>query len=362
MEGLVRDEQGTVKLRLAKEIIFLPENKIRIQLHHGVRWSDGSELLAEDFIESWRRLLTRCKVIDEAKFFFPIRNARAFCTGKRSFSSVGIKAPSSDALEIQLASPSSDFAISLARKIFWPRHREASKALTLGPFTQAGAGLYRRNGNYFGQLPLAESIQFLAIANAEERSQLFREGFAEILEDLPERQIPLFYATPELVFVPTHKDIWLGFSSQARQLGSIETRRALLAAFHPKEALELLKLPLLDLLPPTKGPQQLSPIKVALSWEKEPNLAPIAENLAAQWAAKLGAEVELVPPTQSHPPAGAYLFTQIAKEPPSSPPREESYLRTPLFRRGRPCLRSNQVEGLVMGSDGEWEFEKLKWR
>jgi oligopeptide transport system substrate-binding protein len=75
----------------------------RFHLRPGVRWTDGQPLVAQAFVDSWRRLLDPETRSANAYHLFDIENARAFNEGKlKDFSTVGVRAVDDLTLEVKL--------------------------------------------------------------------------------------------------------------------------------------------------------------------------------------------------------------------------------------------------------------------
>jgi oligopeptide transport system substrate-binding protein len=74
------------------------------------RWSDGTALIAQDILFSWRRLLNPRLAASNASLFFCIENAQAFNEGKIvDFKAVGIKATNNHTVVFKLAYPTPYF-------------------------------------------------------------------------------------------------------------------------------------------------------------------------------------------------------------------------------------------------------------
>ena len=76
------------------------------RLRSDARWSDGSPLTAEDFVNSFRRVLSTGLASGNANLFFPVSGANAFRQGEiTDFSLVGFQAVSDRILTVSLESP-----------------------------------------------------------------------------------------------------------------------------------------------------------------------------------------------------------------------------------------------------------------
>ena len=79
-------------------------------LRAGTAWTDGTPVSAQDFVESWQRVLTPETGADYANLMFIIRGARAFSEGQeKDFSKVGVTALDEKTLRVELENPTPYF-------------------------------------------------------------------------------------------------------------------------------------------------------------------------------------------------------------------------------------------------------------
>lgn len=79
-------------------------------LRSGSTWSDGKPVTAQDFVDSWRRVLTPSTGADYANLMFIIRGARAFFEEpEKDFAKVGVQALDERTLRVQLENPTPYF-------------------------------------------------------------------------------------------------------------------------------------------------------------------------------------------------------------------------------------------------------------
>jgi oligopeptide transport system substrate-binding protein len=108
MEGLVAiGPKMKVEPALARKWTVNPGGTIyTFQLRDDVVWSDGAPLKAQQFVDSWKRLLSPEFQASYAYLLFDIVNAEAFHTGKISdFKEVGVKALDDHTLQVKLRAP-----------------------------------------------------------------------------------------------------------------------------------------------------------------------------------------------------------------------------------------------------------------
>src|SRR5215211_7821993 len=80
-EGLtLLDERTTNPLPAAAESWSVsPDGLVwTFRLREGLRWSNGDSLSADDFIQSWRRILNPAFAADNAWYLFALKNAEAY--------------------------------------------------------------------------------------------------------------------------------------------------------------------------------------------------------------------------------------------------------------------------------------------
>ena len=88
-------------------------------LRAGSRWSNGTPLTAEDFVASWRRILTPSLASSNASLLYVLQGAEAFAKGgAMDFAQVGVKAVNANTLRVTLAQPTPYF-LSLLTHTAW---------------------------------------------------------------------------------------------------------------------------------------------------------------------------------------------------------------------------------------------------
>ena len=108
MDGLLLlDASLRVRPALAQSWTVSPNGRTyTFKLRPGVKWSDGVPLKAQDFVYSWRRLLSPETGAAYAYFLFDIEGAEWYNKGElKDFDSVGIKAVDDLTFQIKLTKP-----------------------------------------------------------------------------------------------------------------------------------------------------------------------------------------------------------------------------------------------------------------
>ncbi len=90
----------------------------------GTRWSNGDPLTADDFVYSFRRILTPAFAATYSYMLWPIRNAEAFNAGRiTDFSKVGVDAPDPATLRVTLERPTPYLPVLASHNTWLPVHR-----------------------------------------------------------------------------------------------------------------------------------------------------------------------------------------------------------------------------------------------
>ncbi len=120
MDGLLEyDSKLNLSAALAESWTVSPDGRVyRFTLRPNVRWSDGVILRAQDFVDSWKRLLSPQTGGPYAYLLFDLEGAEYYNKGALSdFKLVGVKAIDDRHLEVRLVRPVSYW---LGLLTFWP--------------------------------------------------------------------------------------------------------------------------------------------------------------------------------------------------------------------------------------------------
>ena len=120
-------------------------------LREGLRWSNGEPLTADDFVQSWRRMLSPSLASEYAYLLYPIRGAQPFTEGKASDpSTIGASAPDARTVRIELERPTPYLPVLVALPPWYPVNPRV-----LGKFgAMASRGTpWTRPGNLVGNGP-----------------------------------------------------------------------------------------------------------------------------------------------------------------------------------------------------------------
>jgi ABC-type oligopeptide transport system substrate-binding subunit len=175
------------------------------QLRDDALWSDGSSVVADDFVASLRRALSPDSQSPYAFLLYPILNAQAVVVGEQPLSALGVQALDSKTLAIQLHSPTDYFPGILAMPIAFPLFQ--GQALDARRFSDPA--FFVGNGPYVLKERQVESrirleknprfraagtvnvqiVDYLPVQDPDAEYRMYRAGDLDITATIPPAQI-----------------------------------------------------------------------------------------------------------------------------------------------------------------------------
>ena len=253
-EGLtVLDEASTKPVPAAAERWEVSEDRLTWTFHlrPTLKWSNGSPLSAQDFVSSWRRLLTPSVGAENAYYLYAVKNAEAFHKGRlRDAAEIGVAAADDHTLVVTLERPTPYFAMLTAQPCTYPVPKDvlekfgAARARGTAwsrPGNHVGNGPFMlkewrpnarvvvvRNPHYWGfpSVRLRE-IQFFPTESPDVDERSFRAGQRHATFTLPLSRVGAWQDKPELRRDPFLQTLFLRFNTTREPLLVPNVRQAL---------------------------------------------------------------------------------------------------------------------------------------
>lgn len=126
MQGLVKEnESGNIVCDAALEYNVSGDGKVyTFVLQKALKWSDGSQVVAEDFAFALKRIFFKETLTPNKSAFLCIKNAQSIVDGDKDIDSLGVRALSDIVLEIELESKNPRFLYTLATTAAYPCDEE----------------------------------------------------------------------------------------------------------------------------------------------------------------------------------------------------------------------------------------------
>jgi oligopeptide transport system substrate-binding protein len=224
-------------------------------LRADAQWSDGKPVTSDDFLGSWRRMLTPAMASVAASQLYIIWGAEAFNRGDGDFSKVGIAAPDPRTLSVSLSHPAPWFPSVLSSPAWLPvpvAHypRELPTPAEANTWSQPGTWVgngpfvlkewkrgqeivVSRSPTYWdaGRVRLSE-IHFHPFDSLDSEERSFRSGQLHVTEALPPGRIDAYRSdSPALLRVdPLLGTYFMRLNVRRPGLGDARVRLALALA------------------------------------------------------------------------------------------------------------------------------------
>lgn len=311
------------------------------RIRKDVYWNDGKPLTADDFIYSWKRLLTPDTAADYAYFLYDIVNAREFNTGEISdFGKVGVKAVDKNTLKIDLREPAVYFPSLLTFMSTFPMREdvveehgeswtEPGNIVTLGAYEIKSWKhhdhiIIEEYDNYWGDPPRdVKRVKMIMNQNPTSTLALYESGELDFLDStgLPLLEIPRLKNSDEFVSKLAYRGSYIAFNVKKKPFDDVRVRRAFAHAIDRKSIVNLLQgagIPSSSWIPekmfahnpdiglkfdPEKGAALLKEAgypegrgfpETSFLYPDVSNNRIVAEALQSMWKSHLGVEVSLV--------------------------------------------------------------------
>ncbi|MBL9216613.1 MAG: peptide ABC transporter substrate-binding protein [Opitutaceae bacterium] len=226
-------------------------------LRPNLQWSDGEPLTADDFVQSYRRMLTPSLGSEYSYLLWFVKGAEEYNQGKLTdFRQVGFKAPDARTLVVELKSPTPFLLQIIASHYAWTpvpvkviaRHGPVDQRRNpwTRPGNNVGNGPFRlkewtpnqkivveRNPHYWDAAAVKlDRIEFLAIDDIAAEERMFRTGQIHKTNELPLAKIDTYRREhPEVLRIEPYLGVsYYYFNVQRPPFTDKRVRRALALA------------------------------------------------------------------------------------------------------------------------------------
>lgn len=168
-------------------------------LKEKLKWSDGSNLTATDFIQSYQLFLNHKSNNPRKDLFYNVKGAKEFSENKNSWSQVGIKSINSSTIEFILIKPDPDFEFVLSQTLTAPIKKivkidDFKNMPTTGPFQiedykkNSKQITFKRNPHYHRKVTPIK-IAWIYLTEDTLQIPLYLNNEIDLVKRLPTSQI-----------------------------------------------------------------------------------------------------------------------------------------------------------------------------
>jgi oligopeptide transport system substrate-binding protein len=344
-EGLTAESvDGTVVPGVAASWTVDPTGRrYEFYLRHDARWSNGAPVRAQDFVNTWRRVVDPKQASPVADNLRIILGADAIIAGRADVSSLGVSAPRDDVLAVVLTRPTPYFPQLLTHYSTFPVFSESAAkshdartwvsngAYVLSSWTPGGTLQLSKNPSYWDQdhVQIA-NVVYVPVPDENAEWLRYRAGELDLTQSVPAAALASIgeERLGELHLAPFLGTMYYAFNLRAapfknnvdlrKALAMAIDRRAILATVLPfgqKPAFgfvpngtwnyqpqswdwadmpDVKRIVKAQRLYANAGYSRQAPLHLKLLFNSSPSIKQIAIATAAMWKETLGVETELI--------------------------------------------------------------------
>ncbi|WP_394524452.1 peptide ABC transporter substrate-binding protein [Lacrimispora sp. JR3] len=213
-------------------------------LRDGLKWSDGSDFTADDFVYSWKRLADPMTAAPySADMLSMIKGYEEAAKG--NLDALGVSAPDPKTLVVELASPCVYFDKIVTHASMAPVKKDVIESngdqWTLTPETYISNGplkmtewvpgshiTFAKNENYWNADKVTlNSLKFVLMEDSNAAYSAYQTGEVQMIRDVPTEEIPGLKDSPDFHLEPRMATSYTIFNTQKAPFDNVKVRKAL---------------------------------------------------------------------------------------------------------------------------------------
>lgn len=211
-------------------------------LRDGIKWSDGQDVTAQDFVFSWQRLVNPETAADYSYMIDCVVNANAIMNGEMDPSELGVSAPDDKTFVVTITSDLPYFTEICAFPATFPVREDivSDSQWTYSPDTYISNGAYKMtsrvtnseivmepNENYYGVDTLGPTkITFKLMDDANAMLSGFNSGELDFIESMPTDEVAGLLASGDLKIVDYIGTYYVCYQTQKAPFDDPRVRQA----------------------------------------------------------------------------------------------------------------------------------------
>jgi oligopeptide transport system substrate-binding protein len=342
-EGLATETPtGEVQPGVAASWSISPDGAIfTFTMRPTAKWSNGNRVRAQDFVNSWRRVVDPKHASPVADLLRPISHAAEIIAGKEPPTELGVFAPNDETLVVHLKQPAPYFLQVLTHTATFPIYSEEAAAAhngrdwvsngsyVLTSWVPGSSINLTKNVQYWdrGRVQIDE-VQYLPIPDENSELNQYRAGQLEVTQSVPPSALPLVRKEypNELLVAPFLGTVYYGINLHSRKY-PLKVRQALTMAIDRKILENTILIfgqsPAYGFVPPgtwnyepqswqwksLSNPERIAqaralyasagystskPLHLRLLYNENPAIKRMSIAIASMWKETLGIETELI--------------------------------------------------------------------
>ncbi|MFN7262460.1 MAG: ABC transporter substrate-binding protein [Pseudobdellovibrionaceae bacterium] len=210
---LLEYHNGELKEGLAEKCTYKKEKLISCDLKPDLKWSDGSAMKAQDFVDSYRNYLNPQKPGLRPDLFFNLLNAEKVLRGELPPTRLGVRAKSDRVLEFQLLEADREFIFHLAHLFYAPEKANLfSGPYQIHSWKKGDRIILTSNVHFWEKNTQRPQVEFLTVTEDTTALNLYEKDEIQFLRRLPTLFVPKFRKRKDYLEVPLIRFDYIGFS------------------------------------------------------------------------------------------------------------------------------------------------------
>lgn len=287
MRGLYSysNERGLLK-EGAESCLFVNPLKLVCKLHDTF-WSDGTKIESQDYVRSFRRLVSSRTKTPTVELLKRVKNALNIFLGTAPVEKLGVRAEGKNSLVIDFESPDPDFLYKLTASVLVPIRNDTfpppgdlTGIVFNGPYrvTQwlRGKRLHLESNSFYKRgNPNRPAVEILFIDDEQTAMNLYERNELSFLRRLPTSYIEKYRQHPDVKQLPIARFDYVGFGEDLKNQPDLRAALSYSADFREmQKMLNALGIPgcpgLSEDLVDQPRCVQFDLNKAKLHWEKVP--------------------------------------------------------------------------------------------
>ncbi len=216
-------------------------------LRDGLKWSDGSDFTAEDFVYSWKRLADPATAAPyAADMLSMIKGYDEAAAG--NIDALAVSAPDAKTFVVELSGPCVYFDKIITHASMAPVKKDVVEAKgdqwSLTPETYISNGPLKmiewvpgshitlaKNENYWNADKITlNTLKFVLMEDSNAAYSAYQTGEVQMIRDVPTEEIPALKDSPEFHLEPRMATSYTIYNTQKEPFNNVKVRRALTLA------------------------------------------------------------------------------------------------------------------------------------
>lgn len=240
----LNEEGAPVEAQAESYEISEDELTYTFTLRDDLKWSDGEDVVADDFVYAWRRAVDPATASDYSYMFDPIENAVDIYTGEADPETLGVKAIDEKTIEVTLVVPTPYFLELVAFPTYMPLRKDVTEGndgwatdpstyISNGPYlleswTHDAEMVMAKNEHYYDTDKIGpDKIRFVLMGDDNAILSAYQNGEILFADSMPQQEIDTWRDSDEFFIEGQLGTYFIAFNTEVEPYDDPLVRQAL---------------------------------------------------------------------------------------------------------------------------------------